>query len=104
MNAFAAGIEALATDPDMAVAGTLMPAAGGSSACRVLLQRRDKDMPVGETHARSQGWVAVIPQADVQTRPRRGDELAADGKSFLIGDVATDSAGVAWRLDLDVIG
>jgi hypothetical protein len=98
-NAFAAAVDVLFADPNLARAATYQPADGDALPVRVIARRADAITEFGEARLWSE-----TTRFDVRVRevanPRRGDRLVLDGEMFIVqGEPVRDRERLVWTLD-----
>lgn len=98
MTAFAAAINAIFADPNMAVAATYRPRDGGADvACRVILQQADEVTDFGSSRIVS-GTLRVDVRVAEVAAPVDGDLFIIGPRNVVVhGAPMLDSAGLVWR-------
>lgn len=102
MTVFAAAENVLASDPNFALTGTFSPLSGTPAAVRVVPWQQEEVTDVFGAKVRNPGRGFKIPQADLPTRPRKGDRLTVGVTTYTCkADAAGDLEGTEWTLDVD---
>lgn len=100
MSAFAAAIDALFADPNLARDGVYR--AGGADPAlpvRVILRRPDQIVAYGETRIVSETVSIDIRMSDVAA-PRAGDGIDVDGTIYIIqGEPVRDPERLVWTIN-----
>lgn len=93
MNAFAAAIDDLFADPNLAVDAVYMPPGGEGVACRIMLRRPDETVEFG-------GSKLVVGSVLIEVR---ASEVSAPAKggTFTVGDTTYAISAVPRRPDPD---
>jgi len=100
MTAFAAAVDALVADPNLARAATYEPADGDPFLVRVIARRADAITDFGEARLWSETTLFDLRVSEVAA-PRRGDQLMIDGETFVIqGEPVRDRERLVWTLDV----
>lgn len=77
---------------------------GAPLPCSVILSYHDEVAPLAgfDSEVRAPGWEAQLKQAEVPTRPPRGETitLTETGQVFTIRDVQADIERAAWVCDV----
>jgi hypothetical protein len=99
-SAFAAAVDLLFADPNLAADATWQPADGEPLPVRVIARRADAITDFGEARLWSETTrldlrVAAVPN------PRPGDRIEIDGDAFLVqGEPVRDRERLVWTVDL----
>lgn len=103
MTAFTRAVARIFANPDLAVDGTFLPAAGGSVPVRVMWSRPDELEPFGQIGVTGTRRIAEIQASEVPA-PLEGDsiQIPAGGSTYkIIADPRqTDADRLIWRLEL----
>lgn len=106
--AFQDALDVLAQDPSTSVSATFTPVATGIPVpCRVRIARRDPEITLGHTRARSPGWrVSNLRKSEVPTRPKANDRVTIlEGEyagAYLVHEVREISFSPGWEMDVGV--
>lgn len=99
MPAFAAAIDALFTDANIATDAVYTPNGDGPINVRVVARRPDEIVGFGDTRIHAATAVFDVPVSDVAA-PAEGDTLEVDGETFVVqGESVRDRDGLIWTLD-----
>ena len=100
MSAFAAAVDALFADPNLARAATYEPADGDAFPVRVIARRADAITDFGEARLWSETTRFDVRVA-VVANPRPGDRIILDGETFAVqGEPVRDREQLIWMLDV----
>ena len=104
MTAIADAVAAIFADPNTAVDGTYLPAAGGSVAVRVIWSRPDETSPLFQTKLTTTRRIAEIEASKVAA-PLRNDSIqipASTGPTYAVLEDPRQPDGDRhiWRLEL----
>lgn len=103
MSVFSTMLETIYRNRDLGADGTYYPAAGGSSAVRVMSRRVQAGDSLLDTGATVPGLELRVRKVDVE-QPVEGDELElADGRRFRVRATRPDALGLVWDLDVDPV-
>ena len=100
MSVFAAAIDTLFVDPNLARDALYIPAGGAPRLVRVVTRRADELTSFGEARLWSETTRIDLRVAEVPN-PRPGDRIELDGDAFLIqGEPVRDRERLVWTVDL----
>ncbi len=100
MSAFAAAVDALFADPDIASDVVYVAAGGTPKLVRAVLKRADEVTGFGQAQIWSETQRVDLRVADVPD-PRPGDRVEIEGAAFLIqGEPLRDAERLIWTVDL----
>ena len=100
MSAFAAAVDALFADPNLARAASYEPADGDPVPVRVIARRADTVADFGDARLWSETTRFDLRVSEV-TSPRPGDRLVLDGETFVVqGEPMRDRERLVWTLDV----
>jgi hypothetical protein len=100
MSIFAAAIETLFGDPNMARDAVYTSTAGAPSLVRVIMRRADDITGFGEARLWSETTRIDLRVSEVPN-PRQGDRVEIDGEGYLIqGEPVRDRERLVWTLNL----
>lgn len=100
MNAFAAGMDALFADDNIATDAIYTAGGGTPVLVRVVARRADSITGFGEAKLWSETQRFDLRVGEVAT-PRPGDRLEINGEAFLIqGEPARDAERLIWTIDV----
>ena len=100
MTAFAAALDALFADGNIARDAVYTADAGTPLLVRVVSRRADEISSFGDARLWSETTRIDLRVADVPT-PQPGDRVEIDGEAFLVqGEPVRDSERLVWTLDL----
>jgi len=100
MSVFAAAIENLFTDPNIARDATYIADGGTPVLVRVVMRRVDEVTGFGDARLWSETTRIDLRVAEVAT-PRPGDRIEIEGEAFLIqGEPVRDRERLIWTIDL----
>lgn len=100
MTAFAAAIEAMFADPNIARDVVYVAEGGTPTLVRAVLRRADDMTGFGEARLWSETTRLDLRLAEVPA-PRSGDRIEIDGEAFLIqGEPVRDRERLVWTVDL----
>lgn len=100
MPAFAAAIDVLFADADIAAAAIYTPVTGdGPKSVRVITRRPDEIIGLGDTRVHTESALFDVRVSEVPT-PAAGDTLEVDGDIFVVqGEPVRDRDWLIWTLD-----
>ena len=99
MTAFAAAVDALFADPNLALAATYEPADGDPFPVRVIARRADAITEFGEARLWSETTRFDVRASEIAA-PRPGDRLVIDGATYIVqGEPVRDRERLVWTLD-----
>ena len=94
MSAFAAAIDDLFADPNMAVTVTYQ-----GRSIRALVRRPDRDIEFADITVHTATAIFEVRRKEV-TSPAAGDVIVRDGDSFVVqGEPRLDAERLIWTLD-----
>lgn len=100
MSVFAAAIDNLFADPNIARDATWIADGGAPKLIRVVTRRADEVSGFGEARLWSETTRIDLRVAEVQS-PRPGDRVEIEGEAFLIqGEPMRDRERLIWTVDL----
>lgn len=100
MSIFAAAIETLFGDPNMARDVLYTPTGGAPRHVRVIMRRADDITSFGEARLWSETTRLDLRVSEAPN-PRPGDRLEIDGEGYLIqGEPVRDRERLVWTVDL----
>ena len=100
MNAFAATVDLLFTDPNIGRDAVYTPEGGAPVPVRIIARRADEVTGFGEARLWSETTRIDLRVAEV-ANPRPGDQLSIDGGAFLVqGEPVRDRERLVWTVDL----
>ena len=100
MSVFAAAIDTLFADPNLARDAVYIPATGAPRLVRVVTRRADELTSFGQARLWSETTRIDLRVAEVPN-PRPGDRIELDGEAFLIqGEPVRDRERLVWTVDL----
>jgi hypothetical protein len=100
MTAFAALVERLFADPNLAREAIYEPATGGDHPVRVIARRAEAVAEFGGARLWSETTRFDVRVSEVAV-PRPGDRLLLDGEAFVVqGEPVRDRERLIWTLDL----
>jgi hypothetical protein len=100
MNAFAAAIDGLFADGNIARDAVYIAEGGAPQLIRVVTRRADEVTSFGEARLWSETTRVDLRATEVPT-PRPGDRIEIDGAAFLIqGEPVRDRERLVWTVDL----
>jgi hypothetical protein len=100
VTAFAAAVDALFADPNLARAATYEPADGEPFPVRVIEGRADAISDFGEARLWSETTRFDLRVSEV-AEPRPGDRLLVDGETFVVqGEPLRDRERLVWTLNV----
>jgi hypothetical protein len=100
MSIFAAAIETLFGDPNMARDAVYTSTGGAPSLVRVIMRRADDITGFGEARLWSETTRIDLRVSEVPN-PRPGDRIEIDGEGYLIqGEPVRDRERLVWTLTL----
>ena len=99
MSAFAAAVDSLFVDPNLAREAMYQPADGEPFPVRVIARRADAVTNFGEARLWSETTRFDVRVSEVAA-PRPGDRLVLDGEAFVIqGEPVRDRERLVWTVD-----
>ena len=100
MSVFAAAIDNLFADPNIARDATWIADGGAPKLIRVVTRRADEVTGFGEARLWSETTRIDLRVAEVQS-PRPGDRVEIEGEAFIIqGEPMRDRERLIWTVDL----
>ena len=100
MSVFAAAIDNLFADPNIARDALYIAGGGAPQLIRVVLRRADEVTGFGEAQLWSETTRIDLQVAEV-LNPRPGDRVEIDGEAFLIqGEPVRDRERLVWTVDM----
>ena len=100
MNAFAAAMDALFADINMAVDATWYPAGGAPQPIRVIRKAPDEVTAFGAAQILSETTLVDVRTSEM-ANPRPGDGIAIGAENFTIqGEPRRDRDRLLWTLEL----
>jgi hypothetical protein len=100
MSVFAAAIDNLFTDPNIARDATWIAEGGAPQLVRVVTRRADEVTGFGDARLWSETTRIELRVAEVQS-PRPGDRVEIEGEAFIIqGEPMRDRERLIWTVDL----
>ena len=100
MSVFAAAIDTLFADPNIARDATYIADGGTPQLIRVVMRRADEVTGFGDARLWSETTRIDLRVAEVQA-PRPGDRIEIDGEDFNIqGEPVRDRERLVWTVDL----
>ena len=100
MSVFAAAIDNLFADPNIAREATYIASGGAPQLIRVVMRRADDVTGFGEARLWSETTRIDLRVAEVPN-PRPGDRIEIDGEVFTIqGEPVRDPERLVWTVDL----
>jgi hypothetical protein len=96
---FSAAMRDLFADPNLAVMATYRPATGPDIAVRVILERGDAIVGLGQAGLRAPDLVAQLQAAEV-ANPRDGDALVLADGTYRVRTPRADPTRTVWMVDL----
>jgi hypothetical protein len=98
MSAFAAAVDALFADSNLARDATWVPADGDAFPVRVIARRADVVTDFGEARLWSETTKFDVRVSEIAA-PRPGDRLVLDGDTFTVqGEPVRDRERLVWTL------
>lgn len=99
MTVFAAAIDDLFADPNLAAEAVYLPDSGEPIPVRVIARRSDRVLEFGDARLHAETAVFEVRVSEV-LNPRPGDRLDVGGEMFAIqGEPVRDSERLVWTLD-----
>lgn len=99
MTAFAAALDALFADPNIATDATYTPSGGGPVSVRVIARSPDEIVGFGDTRIHAATAVFDVRVSEIST-PTDGDILEVGGEAFVVqGQPERDGDRLIWTLD-----
>lgn len=99
MTVFAAAIDDLFADPNLAAEAVYLPDSGEPIPVRVIARRPDRVLEFGDARLHAETAVFEVRVSEV-LNPRPGDRLDVGGEMFAIqGEPVRDSERLVWTLD-----
>ncbi|KGJ22725.1 hypothetical protein [Paracoccus sanguinis] len=100
MSVFAAAVDNLFADPDIARDATWIADGGAPKLVRVVTRRADEVTGFGDARLWSETTRIDLRVAEV-SNPRPGDRIEIEGEAFLIqGEPVRDRERLIWTVDL----
>ena len=100
MSVFAAAIDNLFADPNIAIEAIYIADSGTPQLIRVVTRRADEVTGFGDARLWSETTRIDLRVAEV-TNPRPGDRVEIEGDAFLIqGEPVRDRERLVWTVDL----
>ena len=100
MSVFAAAIDNLFSDPNIAIEATYIADGGTPELIRVVTRRADEITDFGDTRLWSETTRIDLRVAEVPA-PRPGERVEIEGEAFLIqGEPVRDRERLLWTVDL----
>jgi hypothetical protein len=100
MSVFAAAIDNLFADPNIAIEAIYIADGGAPRLVRVVTRRADEVTGFGDARLWSETTRIDLRVAEV-TNPRPGDRVEIEGDAFLIqGEPVRDRERLVWTVDL----
>ncbi len=100
MSVFAAAIDTLFGDPNMACDAVYIADGGNPALVRVVTRRADDVTSFGDARLWSETTRIDLRIAEV-ANPRSGDRIEVDGEAFLIqGEPVRDRERLVWIVDM----
>ncbi len=99
-NAFAAAMDDLFADPNIAADAVYLPASGGAgSDVRVILKRPDQVASFGEAKIASDTLTLLVRMTDIQD-PEEDDMFLIGGQNYVVqGTPVADALRLVWTLN-----
>ena len=99
MSAFAAAVDALFADPNLAGEAMYEPADGDPFPVRVMARRADAVTEFGDARLWSETTRFDVRVSEIAS-PRPGDRLVLDGETIVVqGESVRDRERLVWTLD-----
>ena len=99
MNAFAAAVDMLFADPNIAFDAVYTPAGGEPMMARVIARRPDEIVGFGDTRVHAATAMFDVRVSEVPA-PAESDTLEIGGETFIVqGEPIRDREGLIWSLD-----
>lgn len=99
MTVFAAAIDDLFADPNLAADAVFLPEGEEPVSVRVIARRPDRVLEFGDARLHAETAVFEVRASEVPN-PRPGERLEVGGETFVIqGEPVRDSARLVWTLD-----
>jgi hypothetical protein len=99
-TAFAAAVDALFADPNLARTASYEPADGDPFLVRVIARRADAITEFGEARLWSETTRFDV-RVGMVASPRPGDRLVVDGEAFVVqGEPVRDRERLVWTLNV----
>jgi hypothetical protein len=100
MSVFAAAIDTLFADPNIAREATYIASGGAPQLIRVVTRRADEVTSFGDARLWSETTRIDLRVGEV-TNPRPGDRVEIEGEAFLIqGEPVRDRERLVWTVNL----
>ena len=100
MSVFAAAIDNLFSDPNIAIEATYISEGGTPELIRVVTRRADEITDFGDTRLWSETTRIDLRVAEVPA-PRPGERVEIEGEAFIIqGEPVRDRERLIWTVDL----
>ncbi len=99
-NAFAAAMDDLFADPNVAANAVYLPSSGGAgSDVRVILKRPDEVASFGEARIASETLVLLVRVVEIQD-PEEDDMFLINGNNYIVqGTPVADALRLIWTLN-----
>lgn len=99
-DAFAAAMDDLFADPNVAADAVYLPSSGGAgSDVRVILKRQDEIASFGEAKIVSGTLTLLVRVSDIQN-PEEDDTFLISGKSYVVqGESVADALRLVWTIN-----
>jgi hypothetical protein len=99
-NAFAAAMDDLFADPNVAADAIYLPSSGGAgSDVRVIMKQPDEVASFGEARIASETLMLLVRVTEIKD-PEQDDQFLIDGKSYVVqGAPAADAMRLVWTLN-----
>lgn len=99
MLVFAAAVDALFADPNIATEAVYTPAGGGALTVRVVARRPDEIVGFGDTRIHTATAMFDMRVSEVAA-PAEDDRLDVGGETFVVqGEPVRDRDGLIWTLN-----
>ena len=100
MNVFAAAIDDLFADPNLAADAVFLPEGGVPVSMRVIARRPDRLLEFGDARLHAETAILEVRVSEVPN-PRPGDRLDVGGELLIIqGEPVRDRERLVWTVDL----
>jgi hypothetical protein len=99
VTAFDIMIDAEFSDPNLSVAATYRPLAGGSLSIRAVRRGPVSEINMLQTRANVPAYAIDVRFSEV-SQPRNGDQLDIDDDSFIVKSYEADSEKLIWKLNV----
>lgn len=99
MSVFAAAIDVLFADPNLAIEAIYTPAGGDPMTVRVIARRRDAIVGFGDTRIRAATAMFDVRIVEVAA-PAPGDTLKLGGETYVVqGTPIRDAERLVWTME-----